>query len=120
MPIAIAHGEGRAEFSAAQDLNRLREQGQVAFNYVDAQHQITERYPCNPNGASQGLAGLTAADGRVLLMMPHPERVFRSCQNVVADPEWGDLDHGCACLITRAKRYSAVGGQGDRRLNSRS
>jgi len=91
MPVAIAHGEGRAEFSAAQDLNRLREQGQVAFNYVDAQHQITERYPCNPNGASQGLAGLTAADGRVLLMMPHPERVFRSCQNVVADPKWGDF-----------------------------
>ena len=91
LPVAIAHGEGRAEFSAAQDLNRLREQGQVAFNYVDAQHQITERYPCNPNGASQGLAGLTAADGRVLLMMPHPERVFRSCQNVVADPKWGDF-----------------------------
>ena len=91
MPVAIAHGEGRAEFSATQDLTRLSAQGQVAFNYVDAQHRITERYPSNPNGASQGLAGLTAAKGRVLLMMPHPERVFRSCQNVVADPEWGDF-----------------------------
>jgi phosphoribosylformylglycinamidine synthase len=90
MSVAVAHGEGRAEFAAAEDLKELSQRGQVALNYVDSQHQLTERYPHNPNGASQGLAGLTAADGRVLLMMPHPERVFRSCQNVVADPGWGE------------------------------
>ena len=90
MSVAVAHGEGRAEFAAAEDLKELNQRGQVALNYVDSQHQLTERYPHNPNGASQGLAGLTAADGRVLLMMPHPERVFRSCQNVVADPSWGE------------------------------
>ena len=70
----MAHGEGRAEFATAEDLQQLNQRGQVALNYVDSQHQLTERYPHNPNGASQGLAGLTAADGRVLLMMPHPER----------------------------------------------
>jgi phosphoribosylformylglycinamidine synthase len=90
IPVAVAHGEGRAEFSDPEDFARLATQGQIALNYVDAQHQITERYPHNPNGASQGLAGLTGADGRVLLMMPHPERVFRSCQNVVAESGWGE------------------------------
>jgi phosphoribosylformylglycinamidine synthase len=90
IPVAVAHGEGRAEFSEPEDLAWLAAQGQIALNYVDGQHQITERYPHNPNGASQGLAGLTGADGRVLLMMPHPERVFRSCQNVVAEPSWGE------------------------------
>jgi phosphoribosylformylglycinamidine synthase len=91
MPVAVAHGEGRAEFSNTQDLVQLNQRGQIALNYVDAQHQLTELYPHNPNGAVQGLAGLTAAQGRVLLMMPHPERVFRSCQNVVSDPKWGDF-----------------------------
>jgi len=51
---------------------------------------VTERYPFNPNGAERGLAGLTAADGRVLVMMPHPERVFRTVQNPWRDPEWGE------------------------------
>ena len=91
MSVAVAHGEGRAEFSNTQDLVQLNQRGQIALNYVDAQHQLTELYPHNPNGAVQGLAGLTAAQGRVLLMMPHPERVFRSCQNVVSDPKWGDF-----------------------------
>ena len=90
MPVPVAHGEGRAEFADAGDLARLGGQGQIALNYVDAQHQITERYPHNPNGADQGLAGLTAAEGRVLLVMPHPERVFRSCQNVLPEPAWGN------------------------------
>ena len=84
IPVAVAHGEGRAEFSDPEDLARLATQGQIALNYVDAQHQITQRYPHNPNGASQGLAGLTGADGRVLLMMPHPERA--------ADPKHGGTD----------------------------
>jgi phosphoribosylformylglycinamidine synthase len=91
IPVAVAHGEGRAEFSDPEDLARLAAQGQIALNYVDGKHQITERYPHNPNGASQGLAGLTGAGGRVLLMMPHPERVFRSCQNVATEPSWGEF-----------------------------
>ena len=60
------------------------------MQYVDSRHQIANRYPDNPNGAVKGLAGLTAAGGRVLIMMPHPERVFRSVQNVYRDPAWGE------------------------------
>ena len=87
MPVVVAHGEGRAEF-AGVDPAQMAAREQTAFRFVDAQHQIAKLYPDNPNGAPDGLAGLTAADGRVLAMMPHPERVFRSIQNVWRDPAW--------------------------------
>jgi phosphoribosylformylglycinamidine synthase len=86
IPVAIAHGEGRAEFTGP-DVAQVAVR-QTVLRYVDAQHQIATLYPDNPNGAPDGLAGLTAADGRVLAMMPHPERVFRSVQNVWRDPAW--------------------------------
>jgi phosphoribosylformylglycinamidine synthase len=86
MPVAVAHGEGRPEFRRSDAA--ILTAGQVALRYVDANHAATERYPDNPNGAPQGLAGLTAAQGRVLAMMPHPERVYRSIQNVWRDPQW--------------------------------
>jgi phosphoribosylformylglycinamidine synthase len=90
MPIAVAHGEGRAEFTDAghaEDFWR-HHADQVCMQYVDNHHRATERYPANPNGAPRGLAGLTAADGRVLVMMPHPERVFRALTNAWRDPAW--------------------------------
>lgn len=90
LPVAVAHGEGRAEFRRPADLAALQRDNQVALEYVDAQHEPTERYPDNPNGAAAGLAGVTAHQGRVLIMMPHPERVFRSCQNVWQDQGWGE------------------------------
>ena len=92
MPVAVAHGEGRAEFADEDDAERFWREaaGQVCLQYVDHHHRATERYPHNPNGAPRGLAGLTAADGRVLVMMPHPERVFRSVQNAWRDPAWGE------------------------------
>lgn len=90
MPVAVAHGEGRAEFRAGEDLNALAANGQLAIQYVDANHNVTELYPDNPNGAVNGLAGVTANNGQVLIMMPHPERVFRSCQNVWQDRAWGE------------------------------
>ena len=86
MPVAVAHGEGRAEFTGP-DASQFAVR-QTALRYVDAQYQIATLYPDNPNGAPDGLAGLTAADGRVLAMMPHPERVFRTVQNVWRDPAW--------------------------------
>ncbi|MBX3706504.1 MAG: phosphoribosylformylglycinamidine synthase [Pseudomonadales bacterium] len=91
LPIAVAHGEGRAEFDDAAHAARFwaEQDGQVWLRYVDNRHAVTERYPANPNGAERGLAGLTAADGRVLVMMPHPERVCRSVQNAWRDPAWG-------------------------------
>jgi phosphoribosylformylglycinamidine synthase len=92
LPIAVAHGEGRAEFADDVEAARFwsQESGQVCLQYVDHHHAVTERYPFNPNGAERGLAGLTAADGRVLVMMPHPERVFRAVQNPWRDPAWGE------------------------------
>lgn len=90
LPIAVAHGEGRAEFAdpAAAERFWSRSGAQACLQYVDNHHRVTERYPANPNGAPRGLAGLTAAEGRVLAMMPHPERVFRAVQNPWRDPSW--------------------------------
>ncbi|MFK7916299.1 MAG: phosphoribosylformylglycinamidine synthase [Pseudomonadales bacterium] len=88
LPIAVAHGEGRAEFAGTSDAADLSARGQVALRYVDHAHQPTEQYPLNPNGAEAGLAGISAADGRVLAMMPHPERVFRAHANAWRDPAW--------------------------------
>ncbi len=87
IPVAVAHGEGRPEFDQAADYDACVAAGQPALSYVSANFEVTERYPDNPNGAHNGLAGLTANEGRVLIMMPHPERVFRTVQNVVADPK---------------------------------
>jgi phosphoribosylformylglycinamidine synthase len=76
IPIAVAHGEGRAEFcSAANEADAL-----ASLRFVDGNGAATERYPWNPNGSKDGLTGFTTTDGRVTIMMPHPERGFRSAQ----------------------------------------
>ena len=90
LPVAVAHGEGRAEFTAPSDYDGLASQGQIAMQYIGCDDQPTESYPYNPNGAVAGLAGITANDGLTLAMMPHPERVFRSVQNVWSDQGWGE------------------------------
>ncbi|HEX5611173.1 MAG TPA: phosphoribosylformylglycinamidine synthase [Burkholderiales bacterium] len=78
MPIVTAHGEGRAEFASADDL--ARSAPLVCMRYVDHRGAVTETYPLNPNGSPQGITGLTTDDGRVTIVMPHPERVFRTAQ----------------------------------------
>ena len=88
MPIAVAHGEGRAEFADESDIDELA--GQIALRYTDNYGKVTEQYPLNPNGSPQGITGLTAADGRVTIMMPHPERVFRAIQNSYVPNEWDE------------------------------
>ena len=86
MPVVVSHGEGRAEFdSAAQQAAAL-----VAMRYVNNAGQPTELYPANPNGSPTGLAGVTTADGRFTIMMPHPERVFRSLQMSWHPEGWGE------------------------------
>jgi len=90
MPIAIAHGEGRAEFKDASHLASLQTSGAVALRYVDNYGQQTEAYPANPNGSPEGITGVTTDDGRVTIMMPHPERVFRSVTNSWAPDEWAE------------------------------
>ncbi len=88
MPIAIAHGEGRAEFETDAAQAALVHSGKIALRYVDNYGQVTERYPANPNGSPLGIAGVTNADGRITIMMPHPERVFRAVQNSWYPAEW--------------------------------
>lgn len=73
LPIAVAHGEGRAHMGAAS-------RAHVALRYVDNYANSTERYPYNPNGSPGGVTGFTTDDGRVTIMMPHPERVFKAWQ----------------------------------------
>lgn len=90
MPIAVAHGEGRAEFKDEAHLVGLASSGTVALSYVDNFGQQTEVYPANPNGSPQGITGVTTTDGRVTIMMPHPERVFRSVTNSWAPDEWAE------------------------------
>ncbi len=86
IPVVVAHGEGRVRFAEAADARRQR----ACLRYVDAQGHPTERYPLNPNGSPGGAAGFSAADGRVTILMPHPERVHRSAQMSWAPREWGD------------------------------
>jgi len=87
-PIAVAHGEGQAEFRSAADLQTLQAAGGLALRYVDNRGQSTEHYPQNPNGSPLGIAGLCSADGRATIMMPHPERVFRAVQNSWRPQDW--------------------------------
>jgi phosphoribosylformylglycinamidine synthase len=84
MPIAVAHGEGRAEFKSADQMS----QSHSALRYVDHYGQATEEYPLNPNGSADGLTGFTSSDGRATIMMPHPERVFRAVQNSWHPADW--------------------------------
>ncbi|MFW1677513.1 phosphoribosylformylglycinamidine synthase [Pontibacter sp. JAM-7] len=90
MPIAVAHGEGRAEFASQDHLAALQSSGTAALRYVNNQGQPTEQYPANPNGSPDGVTGVTTPDGRVTIMMPHPERVFRAVTNSWTPDEWGE------------------------------
>ncbi|HPW94003.1 MAG TPA: phosphoribosylformylglycinamidine synthase [Fibrobacteraceae bacterium] len=90
LPIAVAHGEGRAEFSSCSSADECLNTGLVSLRYVDHFDRYTERYPLNPNGSPFGITGLTTVDGRALIMMPHPERVFRTCQNSWHPKQWGE------------------------------
>ncbi|HJX18124.1 MAG TPA: phosphoribosylformylglycinamidine synthase [Acidiferrobacterales bacterium] len=89
LPIAVAHGEGRAEFRTVADWENITAGHQVALRFVDNRGMVTQAYPQNPNGSPAGIAGLTTPDGRFTIMMPHPERVFRSVSNSWHPDEWG-------------------------------
>ena len=80
LPIAVAHGEGRAEFESAASQAGLNRSGLVAARFVDHHGKPTEHYPENPNGSPRGITAITTHDGRATIIMPHPERVFRTVQ----------------------------------------
>ncbi len=76
LPIAIAHGEGRPEFKNTSDLATLQANGQVAMRFITNTGAVAKAYPANPNGAEQGVTSICNADGRVTILMPHPERTI--------------------------------------------
>lgn len=88
IPIATSHGEGRAVFTS--DAAKAAAERLVTLRYVDNYGAVTESYPANPNGSGGGICGLTSEDGRVAIVMPHPERVARTAQNSWHPDEWGD------------------------------
>lgn len=104
MPIAVAHGEGRVEFSGNDSPVNLTESELVALRYVDNRGQVTERYPYNPNGSAEGITGVTTRDGRVTIMMPHPERVFRTSQHSWHPEHWNE-DAPWIRIFRNARRW---------------
>jgi len=90
MPIAVSHGEGHVEVRDAAHLAALESNGLVALRFVNHAGQVTESYPANPNGSPNGITAVTSASGRATVMMPHPERVFRTVSNSWHPEEWGE------------------------------
>jgi phosphoribosylformylglycinamidine synthase len=91
LPVAVSHGEGRAEFASAEAESNFAAAGLTAFHYVDNHGAVASRYPANPNGSPRGIAAVTSTDGRVTLTMPHPERSFRYVQNSWRPDDAGDV-----------------------------
>jgi phosphoribosylformylglycinamidine synthase len=104
MPVAVAHGEGRAEFTSDKHQAALDAIGKVALRYVDNQINVTEAYPANPNGSPLGITGVTSEDGRATIMMPHPERVFRAVQNSWRPDDW-DEDGAWMRVFRNARKW---------------
>jgi phosphoribosylformylglycinamidine synthase len=104
MPIAVSHGEGRAEFSSSNELAMLNSSNQVTLRFLENNLQVASLYPANPNGSPEGISGVTSADGRVTLMMPHPERVFRTVLNSWHPQDWGE-DSGWMRIFRNARQF---------------
>jgi phosphoribosylformylglycinamidine synthase len=103
LPIAIAHGEGRAEFLHEAGARACHDAGLVPMRYALGAGIVATTYPANPNGSPLGIAAVTSTDGRVTLTMPHPERVFRAVQQSWAPPGSGE-DSGWMRLFRNARR----------------
>ena len=102
LPIAVAHGEGFADFSQRGDAAQV----QRAMRFVDNTGGATEAYPFNPNGSPDGLTAVTTPDGRFTVLMPHPERVFR---NVLMSWTSGDVNSASPWMrmFRNARRFVA-------------
>ena len=105
IPIASAHGEGRTLFQNPEQVKSLISSNQVAMNFINSKGEPTEEYPLNPNGSVNGITGITAADGRVTIMMPHPERVFRASQFSWRPSRWKEYSPWMQIFIN-AKLFS--------------
>jgi phosphoribosylformylglycinamidine synthase len=104
IPVPVAHGEGYAEFRDAAQLAAA--EALVSLRFVDHAGRATERYPYNPNGSPRGITGLTTADGRFTILMPHPERTFRTVQMSWHPEAWGE-DSPWMRLFRNARKWVA-------------
>lgn len=103
MPIVVAHGEGRVE-GGAEQMRALAEARQLALRYVDNYGSATQQYPFNPNGSPEGTTSVCSTDGRVTVLMPHPERVYRGVQNAW-NPQYFAEDGAWLRLFSNARRW---------------
>lgn len=103
LPIAVAHGEGRAETSA-ENFAALNTGNQVILRYVDSMGNATQQYPLNPNGSPEAISGVTSKDGRATIMMPHPERNFRAIQHSWKPEEWTE-DGAWLRMFRNARKF---------------
>ena len=90
MPVVVAHGEGRAVFADNAELDAAESSQIVSARFINNLGQVTQQYPCNPNGSVSGITALTSTDGRSTILMPHPERVFRTVTNSWRSKDWGE------------------------------
>ena len=104
MPVAVAHGEGRAEFADSAASTSCNDSGLVAMRFIDNNLNVTEAYPANPNGSQRGLTSVTSTDGRATIMMPHPERVFRAVTNSWTPEEWSE-DGAWMRIFRNARKF---------------
>ena len=95
LPVVVSHGEGRTDFAhLGLPENQVPGSLHIALQYTDGLGEVTQQYPLNPNGSPQGIAGITTADGRITIMMPHPERVYRTAQMSWCPEEWKAFELG--------------------------
>ncbi|MFA0811827.1 phosphoribosylformylglycinamidine synthase [Microbulbifer epialgicus] len=104
MPVAVAHGEGRVEFANQRALEQCEASGTIAMRYLNNKGEISQTYPANPNGSVNGITSLCSEDGRVTIMMPHPERVARAVSNSWHPDEWKE-DSGWMRLFRNARVF---------------
>jgi phosphoribosylformylglycinamidine synthase len=109
MPIAVAHGEGFTEFNSKTAVNDVLNKKLATLRFVENNNHAstpTEVYPFNPNGSPQGLTGFTTTDGRFSIMMPHPERVYRSVQHSWYPDDWQE-DAPWMRMFRNARKFIA-------------
>jgi phosphoribosylformylglycinamidine synthase len=104
LPIAVAHGEGFAEFASAEAAEKCAQSGLIGYRYINNDRTVAKTYPANPNGSPYGIAALSNADGRVTVTMPHPERSFRYVQNSWRPDGAGEYS-GWTRLFRNARKF---------------
>lgn len=104
LPVAVAHGEGRAEFADEAAQQACVATGTVAMRFLNNQLEVAAKYPANPNGSPDGITSLSSLDGRTTIMMPHPERVYRTITNSWKPESWGE-DGGWLRLFRNARVF---------------